>query len=634
MKLLLLTFLVVSQSQWINTYEAFVEDSLTTLDGWVIQNQFQATSDIITKCNEKTIIGGLKTFGLKTTATKFIKLPPHYKLKFNIQLWKLGEWEKEVFSIYIDGVPWEMKWGFTEGGIRLCGGPESKHSDKIFDIEFEIAHNSPTVTIILATNQQGQADIQAWGFRQVKVSFFACPSECGICHNDKAEDCKNWNQEALSWFHIDTKLEGWQLENGKDKGYECSGIVIFGGYENVGAKSTLSNSFISIAPHYKIMIKFTFWKIDLWDNDEFYIKIDDKEVRKIAFQTTDGIELCGVKSNNPGYGEKIVAIEVIQKHSEPTLKISFSSSLSKDLNQQSWGIRDFFLFAAQCTKFCDECVGNAENECTKCHSTHTLSNGKCLNKNEWYVASKEFFEEESFKKVEGWNFQELDSVSPNPPITKCSDLNLIGGYQSFGKKTTVSKKFILPKHDYIRVKIIIYKIDNWDGEELTIFIDNNELWTQFLGWNDPAQSDICGNKSNNWKERIMKVDKILTHSSAELQLDFRSTLQKEANEASWGFREFQLLYSPLNECIEVFSECNYKGLQERICENTESLTQSKIQFDIKSIKIPEGMKITGYRNLGFKGDKVEYETNQECLDTIEFSFIEKQLIGNMKYIHK
>lgn len=45
-----------------------------------------------------------------------------------------------------------MKWGFTEGGIRLCGGPESKHSDKIFDIEFEIAHNSPTVTIILATN--------------------------------------------------------------------------------------------------------------------------------------------------------------------------------------------------------------------------------------------------------------------------------------------------------------------------------------------------------------------------------------------------------------------------------------------------------------------------------------------------
>lgn len=54
------------------------------------------------------------------------------------------------------------------------------------------------------------------------------------------------------------------------------------------------------------------------------------------------------------------------------------------------------------------------------------------------------------------------------------------------QKTTVSKKFILLKHDYVRVKVTIYKIDNWDGEEITIFIDNNELWTQFLGWNDPA----------------------------------------------------------------------------------------------------------------------------------------------------
>ncbi|CAD8123956.1 unnamed protein product [Paramecium sonneborni] len=633
MKLLLLTFLVVSLSQWINSYEAFVDDSFSDLDGWLIQNQFQATSDIITKCNEKTIIGGLKTFGQKTTATKFIKLAPHYKLKLNFQLWKLGEWENNIFSIYIDGVPWEMKWGYIDGGIRLCGGQESKHSDKIFDIEFEIVHNSPTLTIILSSNQQGQADIQSWGFRQVKIQLLSCPSQCGICHNDNVQECQNWNQEALSWFHIDTKLEGWILENGKEKAYECSGIVIFGGYENFGVKSTLSKSFINIAPHYKIMIKFTFWKIDLWDNDEFYIKIDDKEIKKIAFQKTDGIELCG-KSNTSGYGEKIVAVEILQKHSNPSIKISFSSSLTKDSNIQSWGIRDFFLFSAQCTKFCDECVGNAENECTKCHPTHTLSNGKCLNKNEWYISSKEFFDQESFQKIEGWNFQEIDPNGPNPPITKCFDMYLIGGYQSFGKKTTVTKKFTLPKHDYIRIIVTIYKIDNWDGEELSIFINQEEQWTQFLGWNDPPQTDICGNQNNNWKERIIKIDKIITHTSPELIFDIRSTLQKEANEASWGFREFLLLYSPLKECIQVFSECNYKGLSQNICDNLDSLTNAKIEFDIKSIKIPEGMKITGYRNLGFKGDKVEYETNQECLDIIEFSFIEKQLIGNMKYIHK
>ncbi|CAK69063.1 unnamed protein product (macronuclear) [Paramecium tetraurelia] len=39
------------------------------------------------------------------------------------------------------------------------------------------------------------------------------------------------------------------------------------------------------------------------------------------------------------------------------------------------------------------------------------------------------------------------------------------------------------------------------------------------------------------------------------------------------------------------------------------------------MKIPEGMKIIGYRNFDFKGDKVEYETNQECLDIV-FAILE------------
>ena len=65
----------------------------------------------------------------------------------------------------------------------------------------------------------------------------------------------------MSWFHVDTKLEGWKLENGKPKGYECSGIVIFGGYENIGAKALLSNTITNIVPHSKVMVKFTFWKV-------------------------------------------------------------------------------------------------------------------------------------------------------------------------------------------------------------------------------------------------------------------------------------------------------------------------------------------------------------------------------------
>lgn len=82
-----------------------------------------------------------------------------------------------------------MKWGFTEGGQRLCGGPVSKNSDKVYEVEFELPHNSPTPTIVMTSNQKQEADIQSWGLREMIISYIPCPLECGICHNDKTAEC-------------------------------------------------------------------------------------------------------------------------------------------------------------------------------------------------------------------------------------------------------------------------------------------------------------------------------------------------------------------------------------------------------------------------------------------------------------
>lgn len=56
-------------------------------------------------------------------------------------------------------------------------------------------------------------------------------------------------------------LEGWNLENGKAKSSECSGVVLFGGYENMGSKSVLSRKFGDLPAHSKVLIKFAFWKV-------------------------------------------------------------------------------------------------------------------------------------------------------------------------------------------------------------------------------------------------------------------------------------------------------------------------------------------------------------------------------------
>lgn len=66
---------------------------------------------------------------------------------------RIGEWENDAIQVYVDGVLWQMKWGFTEGGKQLCGGPPSKNSDKVFDTEFELPHNAPTPTIVITSSQ-------------------------------------------------------------------------------------------------------------------------------------------------------------------------------------------------------------------------------------------------------------------------------------------------------------------------------------------------------------------------------------------------------------------------------------------------------------------------------------------------
>ncbi len=92
----------------------------------------------------------------------------------------------------------------------------------------------------MTSSLDGEADTESWGFRNVRVSFLACPPECGLCHNSKPNDCYFWQQVDLSWAKTDVALEGWTLKNGNARSSECSGINIFGGFGNVGKASTLS----------------------------------------------------------------------------------------------------------------------------------------------------------------------------------------------------------------------------------------------------------------------------------------------------------------------------------------------------------------------------------------------------------
>lgn len=76
----------------------------------------------------------------------------------------------------MDGFLWEARWGYTDGGEKLCGD----QNEKLYDVEFLVPHNSPTVTVVITSSLKENTG-KAWGFRNFHIEYVACPNDCGIC---------------------------------------------------------------------------------------------------------------------------------------------------------------------------------------------------------------------------------------------------------------------------------------------------------------------------------------------------------------------------------------------------------------------------------------------------------------------
>lgn len=57
----------------------------------------------------------------------------------------------------------------------------------------------------------------------------------------------------------------------------------------------------------------------------------------------------------------------------------------------------------------------------------------------------------------------------------------------------------------------------------------------------------------------MDIDLVVPHTEDIANVMISSTSTKSAAEASWGFRDFLLMYEAKPECILLYSECDYKG---------------------------------------------------------------------------
>lgn len=88
---------------------------------------------------------------------------------------------------------------------------------------------------------------------------------------------------------------------------------------------------------------------------------------------------------------------------------------------------------------------------------------------------------------------------------------MFGGSGVFGKGAAVNRKFDLPPHYRIKVKMSFLKSDSWDNERATLTVDGTEVWGQNFVLNQGYFNQLCGG-GGDWRELLQTVETEMKHT--------------------------------------------------------------------------------------------------------------------------
>lgn len=107
-----------------------------------------------------------------------------------------------------------------------------------------------------------------------------------------------------------------------------------------------------------------FWKIDNWEVESAYIKVDGRTVWFARFyHIWEGFRqhVCG--SNKGDSNERIVNIDFTIPHTGGLAVMEVTTDLNDAIDNESWGVRSINAFSAKCIQNCELCNSNGPNVC-------------------------------------------------------------------------------------------------------------------------------------------------------------------------------------------------------------------------------------------------------------------------------
>lgn len=136
-------------------------------------------------------------------------------------------------------------------------------------------------------------------------------------------------------------------------------------------------------------------------------------------------------------------------------------------------------------------------------------------------------------------------------VTSCGSVRLLGGYKVLGKGATVYKQFKLPAHYAVRVQFKLMKIDSWDNHDFFLYADGVDIYKNRYHYTTGTQQ--CGTDHPYYMEQITTIDQVFEHRSENLVILMTSNLDENADNESWGIRDFQLY---VMECTSKCAVCS------------------------------------------------------------------------------
>lgn len=150
------------------------------------------------------------------------------------------------------------------------------------------------------------------------------------------------------------------------------------------------------------------------------------------------------------------------------------------------------------------------------------------------------YEIDRIKQWQLWMNDDYNGWS-NSTTTKCGNrMKILGGHCAFSK-TEIEKKFTnIPKHTMLKIKANFHFIDKWEGEIGYMKFNSMKVWKDTYKWCDKIMGKRCFELGLNtcggeYPDKIgVPIEFVVPHKEDSFTLNFGSTLEKNACEASWG----------------------------------------------------------------------------------------------------